>query len=365
MVPVGAKSAIGKIKPHMLVAGDEGLPPVEAPLHANDSAFGPSPKAKIAARAAVERLNSYIEHSDRLLAAAIGDSFGLDPDKITVGPGSDEILARLARAYLDRGTELVRSRNGYLKVPNYAYANDALAISAPDEQFRPSVDALLAAVGPKTRMVYVANPENPAGAFLSSAELRRLHAGLPGNVVLVVDSAYEEYVDSPNDEPPHILAEEFDNVVVCRTFSKLFGLAGARVGWMYGPIDIVGTVRRIGLTFPIATPSAEAVLEALKDSRHTAFVFSENLRLRKWLTGELEALGLRVYPSQGNFILAEFANPASSASEAALYLRRRGIAVRRFASPAYERCVRITIGLESLLRVAVEAISEYLHECEK
>ena len=351
MVPVCSKSAIGKIKPHMLAAGDEGFPPVEVPLHANDSAFGPSPKAKTAACLAVNKLNNYVEHSDRLLASAIGERFGLDSEKITVGPGSDEILARLARAYLDRGTELVRSRNGYLKVPNYAYANDAIAVSVPDEQFRPSV--------------YIANPENPAGAFLSSADLRRLHAGLPGNVLLVVDSAYEEYVDSPNDEPPHKLAEEHDNVVVCRTFSKIFGLAGARIGWMYGPIDIVSTVRRIGLTFPLSTPSAEAALEALKDRGHMEFVFSENLRLRKWLSCELEALGLRVYPSQGNFILAEFENPASSASEAALYLRRRGIAIRRFASPSYERCVRITIGLESFLRVAVEAISEYLHECEK
>ncbi|MDE0114635.1 MAG: histidinol-phosphate transaminase [Albidovulum sp.] len=364
MVPVCAKAAIEKIKPHMLDASDDGLPPVEVPLHANDSAFGPSPKVKIAARASVDRINNYMERADRLLASAIGERFGLDPEKIAVGPGSDEILARLARAYLDRGAELVRSRNGYLKVPNYAYANDAVAISVPDEEFKPSVDALLAAVGANTRMVYVANPENPAGALLSSSDLRRLQAGLPGNVLLVVDSAYEEYVSSPEYEPPHGLVEEFDNVVVCRTFSKIFGLAGARVGWMYAPIDIASTIRRIGLTFPLSTPSAVAALEALKDRGHTDFVFSENLRLRKWLSRELESLGIRAYPSQGNFILAEFTNPASNAREVALYLRRRGIAVRRFASPSYERCIRITIGLESSLRVAVEAISEYVNECE-
>ncbi len=360
MNTVRPRQGIQRIRPHMLSDAADGLPPVAVALDANDSAFGPSPRAEEAARAAVSRIGHYLEAPDRLLAPAIARRFGLDPAGITVGQGSDDLLARLARAFLGPGTELIRSANGYLKVPNYAYANDAGVASVPDDDLTPSVDAMLAAVGPRTRIVYLANPENPAGTMLPGAEIRRLHAVLPGNVLLVIDSAYREYVGGEDADAGHRLVEEAGNVVVCRTFSKIFGLAGARIGWMHGPPTIVDIIRRIGLTFPVSTPSVAAALAALEDRAHTERVFRENLRLRRWTERTLAGFGLDVTPGHGNFLLAAFPDPEHPAARAAAALRLKGVAVRRFASPAFENHIRMTIGLEWQLRAALNELADHL-----
>lgn len=360
MPRVQAKAGIDRIRPHMVSAAADGLPPAAIRLDSNESAFGPSPHALAALRAAATGIERYFEAPDAVLAPAIAARYGLDPARITVGQGSDDLLARLARAYLGPGTELLRSANGYLKVPNYAHANDAEVVSVPDQDFRASVDALLAAVTPRTRLVYLANPENPAGTYLGAAELRRLHAGLPQDVLLVIDGAYEDYVDVPDAEPAHRLVEGAENVVTCRTFSKAYGLAGARVGWLYAPVPIIETVRRIALTFPVATPSLAAALAALDDSAHTDRVVAETRRLRHWLAAELSALGLIVTPSQANFVLVSFPDPDRPAALAAAALRRDGIAVRRFASPAFDACLRITIGRERDLRRTIAALARHL-----
>lgn len=354
------KQGIGRIKSHMLSAQAEGLPPVSIALNSNESAFGPSPLAVSAFQAAASGLERYLENPGSLLAPALADSFGLDPDRITIGQGSDDLLARLARAYLDPDTELLRSVNGYLKIPNYAHANNANPVAAADNDLTASVDDLLAGVTDRTRIVYLANPENPAGTYLSGSEIRRLHAGLPDHVLMVLDCAYEEYVDAPDYEPGHRLVADANNVVMTRTFSKIFGLAGARIGWMVGPPGIIDIVNRIGLTFPVATASVAAARAALEDTSHLRHVFEENRRLRQKMTRSLTGLGLQVYPSQTNFILVRFNNPGRSAEAAAAALRRRGIAVRRFASAAYKDCIRITLGRESELAAAERAIAAYL-----
>jgi len=356
MLKLNAKAGIERIRAHMATPDGQALPPAAVRLDPNESAFGPSPLAVAAMRAAVAGIERYHEAPDAMLAPALAARHGLDPARIVVGQGSDDLIARLARAYLEPGTELVRSANGYPKVPNYAHANDAVPVAVPDAAFVPSVDGLLAAVTPRTRIVYLANPENPAGTWLPPAELRRLHARLPQNVLLVIDAAYEDYVDAPGAEPTARLVEAADNVVMTRTFSKLHGLAGARVGWLYAPSAVADAVRRIGLTFPLATPSLAAALAALEDTAHDARVLSETRRLRGWLSGELESLGLRVTPSQGNFVLVGFPDPARPAAHAAQALRGQGIAVRRFASPAFDACLRITIGPEPDLRRCLAAL---------
>ena len=212
-------------------------------------------------------------------------------------------MSRLARIFLHPNTEMIRSANGYLKTPNYAFANHAEPISAPDDEFTASTDSILACVTERTRMVYLANPDNPAGTYLSGSEIRRLHAGLPEKVILVLDCAYQEYVDAADYEPGHILAGETDNVVMTRTFSKIFGLAGARVGWMYGSREIIDMVGRIGLTFPLTSPSIAAALAALEDTAHTRHVFTLTKKLRGSFSQALIALGLKIYPSQTNFVL--------------------------------------------------------------
>jgi histidinol-phosphate aminotransferase len=359
MPPVLAKPAILKIAPHMLPTARAGLPPVRIALNSNECAFGPSPAALEAARAAVADLRLYPDGGAERLTAALAEAHDLDPARLAVGQGSDDILARLARAYLGPGTALVRSANGYLKVPNYAHANDAEAVSAPDEAFRPVVDNLLAAVTPATRILYLANPENPAGTFLTGREVRRLHAGLPGHVLLVLDAAYQEYIDHPEAEDPRRLVDAADNVVMVRSFSKAHGLAGARVGWLYGPPAVADAVRRLGLTFPLAGPSIAAAVASLGDPGHVAWVAGETRRLRAWLSDRLTALGLAVTASQGNFVLVGFP-PDRPAAAAAAALRAGGIDLRRFASPAYDAHLRITIGPEPDLAGMLDALGAWL-----
>lgn len=354
------KTGIDNIKAHMLSPAAHIHVPVSIALDSNESAFGPSQHAIEAARAAASNLERYLENPTAPLASALALRHGLNPAQIAVGNGSDDLLARLARIYLDPGCEMIRSRNGYLKTPNYAYANNAAPVAADDVEFTASVDAILACVSERTRMVYLANPENPAGTHLGGAEIRRLHEGLPDHVLLVLDCAYEEYVDADDYEAGHILAGEADNVVVTRTFSKIYGLAGARVGWMYGNAGIIDLVGRVGLTFPLASPSVAAVLAGLEDVHHVNHVFETNRRLRSEFSAAMARLGLKVYPSQTNFVLLEFPHGAGSAADCVDFLRRRGISTRRFASPAYADCMRVTIGYEADMRIVTAAIDEFL-----
>ncbi len=355
-----AKKGIGNIKPHMLKEDGADLPPVSIALNSNENAYGPSQSAIAAAQAAALNLERYYEAPQSVLAPALAEAYDLEAERIAIGQGSDDLLARLARAYLQPGSEMIRSANGYLKTPNYAYANDAVPVSAPDHDFTPSVDAILEKLSEKTRMVYLANPENPAGTHLSGKEVRRLHAGLPDHVLLVLDCAYEEYVDAPDYEPGDVLVAEAQNVVMTRTFSKIHGLAGARMGWLYGPEEIVETVSKIGLMFPVASPSISACLAALEDKAHVGMVYERTVRARRSLKSDLTELGLKVYPSQTNFLLVEFPDPARSAENACSNLRRKGIAVRRFANPAYKHCLRITLGFDSELKTATRAIAAFL-----
>jgi histidinol-phosphate aminotransferase len=354
------KSGIDNIKAHMLSDAANAYPPVSIALNSNESAFGPGPQAIEAARAAASDLERYLENPTPMLATALAHRHGLDATRIAIGNGSDDLLARLARIYLDQDCEMIRSCNGYLKTPNYAYANNAEPIAADDIEFTASVDAILDCVSERTRMIYLANPENPAGTYLSGAEVRRLHRHLPAHVLLVLDCAYEEYVDADDYEPGHILAGEADNVVVTRTFSKIYGLAGARVGWMYGPQEIIDLVGRVGLTFPVASTSVAAVLAGLGNEHHVNHVFETNRRLRSAFSESMTMLGLKVYPSQTNFVLLQFTDAAKTAVDCVEFLRRRGIATRRFAAPAYADCMRVTIGYEADMRIAGAAIAEFL-----
>ena len=361
MLVLRPNKGIEKIKPHMVGGELLPAPPASILLNSNESVFGPGANARAAARAAVNGIERYLEFPDKFLTPAIACRFGISEERITVGQGSDDLLARLARTFLGPETELLRSVNGYLKVPNYAHANNATVVSVPDDNFKPSVDRMINFLSERTRIVYLANPENPAGSYLNGEEVRRLHAAIPDNALLVIDSAYEEYVDAVDYEPPHTLVDSSNNVVMCRTFSKIFGLAGARVGWMYGPEDIVDTIRRVGLTFPISSLSAAAAIAALEDTAHTDFVYQANLNGRKWLTSALEKLGLTVVPSQANFILVYFPDTNKSAKSAHEYLRQNGIAVRRFASPTFDDYIRITIGYDRDLRVTRNCLSNFLN----
>ena len=236
----------------------------------------------------------------------------------------------------------------------------AKPVAAPDADFRASVEGILSCVTPRTRMVMLANPDNPTGTFLGGQEIRRLHAGLPGNVVLVLDSAYAEYVAAADYELPTALVDDAQNVVMTRTFSKIFGLAGMRLGWLYGPPAVVDVMQRLSMTFPVSAPAVAAGIVAVGDLAHRDRVFAHSRDLLRWFTQKLTDLGLHVYPSQANFVLIRFDESARPAQDAYRYLFERGIVGRLFNSPDFRNMVRITIGLEPEMHAAAAALRDYL-----
>jgi len=354
------RTGIMNIKPHMLAAPLHNESQALVNLSSNESALGPSPRAAAAAQQALKTVERYPDDGPGELAAAIGAALALDPFRIVCGHGSDELLGRLARAYLNPGDEVIHSVHGYLKFPNYAHAMGAIPVAAPDIDFRASVDAILSCVTPKTRMILLANPDNPTGTCLSGEEVRRLHRGLPEQVLLVLDSAYTEYVHSPDYELPTALIDQSHNVVMTRTFSKVYGMAGMRLGWLYGPASVVDVLQRLGLTFPISAPAVAAGVAAVSDLAYTAHVKAYNRAQMLAFSHELKDMGIRYLDSNTNFLLLNFDGQTKTAKQAFDDLYKNDIAGRMFNSNDYRNMLRITIGLEDEMRRTAAVLRAFI-----
>ena len=359
MTTVTPHAGVRRIRPHIIPADERGGTHVEIHIASNESAYGASPAARSAGIEAMQGIERYSEPAETTLAHAIAGRFGLDPEGVVCGFGSDDLLARTARACLSPGDELIHSANGYQKFPNYAYANNANAVAAPDRDFRADIDSILNCVSGQTRIVMLANPDNPTGSCLSGREIRRLHAGLPGDVLLVLDSAYLEYVEADDYENPAGLVEQTRNVIMTRTFSKIYGLAGMRLGWAYAPADIADTLRRVGITFPVSGPALASGLAALQDTEHTARVYAETVGVRRWFAEALAGNGVVVHPSQANFVLATFPDPGRSARMAYDYLLENGIAARRLATSNFSDCLRFTIGFDHEMSRTADVLRDF------
>ena len=327
-------------------------------LASNESVYGPGERALEAISRSAGVVERYPDDGTARLAAAIGERFSINPETICCGFGSDDLLARVARAYLSPGDELIHSAHGYPKIPNYAYANDAVPVSAADRDFTADVDAILQCVTDRTRIVMLANPDNPAGTYLSGGEVRRLHERLSPEILLVLDSAYTEYVSAPDYENPLALIKASTNVVMTRTFSKVFGLAGLRVGWVCGPVEIIDTLKRIGITFPISAPALAACEATLQDRDHFEMVVGENHRIRSLFSDALKSLGVEVIPSQTNFVLARFAD-ADHAVCVHESLEADGIYARRLAGGEFARCIRFTLGAEEEMLRCIAVLEQW------
>jgi histidinol-phosphate aminotransferase len=327
-------------------------------LSSNESALGPSPQAIAAFREASARLEYYPEGSARILREAIGEAFGLDPARIVCGNGSDELLTLLAHGYLRPGDEVLFSEHAFLVYRIATLANSATPVVAPEKNLRVDVDAMLAAVTPKTKLVYLANPNNPTGSYLPHDEVRRLHAGLRPDTLLVIDAAYAEFVRRNDYEAGIELVANNDNVVMTRTFSKVHGLAGLRVGWAYCPAPVVDVLTRIRGPFNVSTPAQLAAAAALKDRAHAETAVAHNETWRDFLTRNIRALGLRVDGSVGNFVLIHFADAAESAAADA-FLNRRGLILRGVAAYGLPQCLRLTVGTDDANRKVVAALAEF------
>src|SRR3984957_19242715 len=266
-------------------------------LSSNETPLGPSPKTLAAYKAAADHLEDYPDGSANDLREAIGGVFGLDPERIVCGSGSEGLLHLLANAYLADGSEAIYTTHGFLIYPIVTLGTGAKPVVAPEKNFTADVDAILAAVTEKTRIVFLANPNNPTGTGLPFDEVKRLHRGLPSNVILVLDAAYAEYVRRNDYEAGIELVATSENVVMTRTFSKIHGLASLRLGWMYGPAHIVDAVNRVRNPFNVNTPAMKAGIAAIEDTAHVETSAAHNAQWRGWLTEEIGKLGLPVTPS--------------------------------------------------------------------
>lgn len=330
-------------------------------LSSNESPLGPSPKAVEAVREAAGRLEFYPDGSAARLREAIGEVHGLNPSNIVCSNGSDEVLGLLAQTYLSPGDEAIFPAHAFMVYKIYIQAAGATPVSVPERDERADVDALLAAVTPRTRMVFLANPNNPTGTYLPFEEVRRLHAGLPQDVLLVLDAAYAEFVRRNDYESGIELVSSAQNVVMTRTFSKIYGLGGARVGWMFAPGHVAEAINRMRGPFNVNAAAIEAGVAAIRDRAHVEQALRHNDRWLSWLEAEFKALGLRVTPSVGNFLLIHFpGDEAHSAERADAYLTRRGYILRRVAGYGFPNALRMTVGSEEANRGVVAALAAFL-----
>ena len=330
-------------------------------LSSNENALGCSPKAKAAFEAAAGKLNIYPDGGATVLRDAIAKEEGLDPGRIVCGSGSDELLQLIGRAYLAPGDTVVQSQYGFLVYRLVALQSGAQILSAPETGYTADVDALLKAASAGAKIVFLANPNNPTGTWISGAEVRRLRENLPADTLLVLDGAYEEFVDAPGYEDPIALVDEYENVVVTRTFSKIHGLAGLRLGWMYGPKAIVDVIHRVRGPFNVNLPAIEAGVAAIKDRDFIAKSKAHNDRWIGHMTQEIRGLGLEVTPSVCNFVLVHFPeDEARGALAANAFLTRKGLIVRAVQPYGLPNALRISIGLDDDNRRVLEALREFV-----
>ena len=339
----------GVLRTAPYVPGERAITGISRPikLSSNESPLGPSPLALAAYHALDPELFRYPDAAQRALREAIAEVYGIEETRIVCGNGSDEVLSLLIRAYSGPGDEIVLSQYSFAMCWTHARVHGTDVVVAPEADCRVSVDAILAAVTARTRMAIIANPNNPCGTYLPRGQLQRLHAGLPQDCLLVIDAAYGDYVTAEDYDSGLELARSAGNVFVTHTFSKLYGLAGLRVGWGYGATDIVETLDRVRTPFNVNSAALAAAAAAVRDRQHAEKVRAHTVKWIRRLTSEFEGLGLKVLPSATNFVLIRFPGGERTAKAASEHLRTHGIIVRPLGAGGPENSLRITIGLDS------------------
>lgn len=330
-------------------------------LSANETPLGPSPQAIEAVRRMAPHISAYPEGSSRALREAVGARHGLDPARIIAGAGSDQILELLALAFLGPGDEGVYSQYGFLEYKIVILAAGGAPVVAPETRYTASVDALLGCVTKRTKIVFLANPNNPTGTYLSAAEVARLADALPKHVLLVLDAAYAEYVEAEDYEAGAALAGSRDNVVMTRTFSKIYGLAGLRLGWGYGPAHVIDALNRIRSPFNVSSIASAAGIAALEDRAHLEAAIGHNAKWLPRLAKEIEALSLEVLPSVGNFLAVRFpSEPGRRAADADAFLTRRGLVLRAIGAYGMPEFLRLTVGCQDANERVVAALKDFM-----
>jgi len=330
-------------------------------LSANETPLGPSPAAKKAFADLANRLEDYPDGSSQGLRQAIATRHGIHADHILCGNGSDELLSLMAQCYLRPGDEAIYTQHGFLVYRIGILAAGATPVIAPEKDNTADVDAILKCVTDKTRIVFLANPNNPTGTYLPMSEVRRLHENLPSSVILVLDAAYAEYVRRNDYESGIELVAGSQNVVMTRTFSKIHGLAALRVGWLFGPPAIIAAMDRVRGPFNVNAAALAAAQAAIEDRSMIDKAIAHNDKWLNWTTQEIEKLGLKVTPSVGNFILIHFADDdGATAGAVDAYLTQRGYVLRRVTGYGLPNAIRMTIGTEEACRGVVDTLAAFL-----
>lgn len=355
------RKGIMDIRPYK--PGSSEAPGIEKPakLSSNENPLGASPKAIEAYKACADSLHLYPDGAWVKLRESIAARYELDAERLVCGAGSDEILQMVGKAYLNPGEAILRSEYGFLVYGLVAKQSLADIQIAPETDYTANVDALLDAVTDKTRVVFVANPNNPTGTYLPASEIRRLHAGLREDVLLVVDEAYAEYMRRDDFETALPMASEFPNVLVTRTFSKIYGLAALRLGWAYGPADVIGALNRVRGPFNVSVPAQAAGAAAVHDLEFEERSVAHNEEWRPCLEREISKTGLKVTPGYGNFVLVHFDPEGAKTADAAdNFLKSRGLIVRPLQPYGLGDALRMTVGTEDENRRLAAALQEFV-----
>lgn len=356
------RPSILSVEPY--VGGESKIPGVNriVKLSSNEGPFGPPPGAIAAIQAMAAEAHRYPDGGGKAIREAIGARFGLDPARIVVGNGSDELISLLILAYGGEGTELVMSAHGFLMYDITGRWAGCRIIKVPERDLCADIDAMLAAVGPRTRLVFLANPNNPTGSILPQAEVDRLRAGLRDDILLVLDSAYAEYVTRPDYDAGAKLVDAGGPgaTVMTRTFSKIFGMGGMRLGWCYAPAAVIDVLGRVRGPFNVNAAAMAAGVAALAEKGWVERSIAHNTEWRGRVAAALEAAGIKVWPSEGNFLLADFGSPAK-AKGADDALKARGLIVRAMGGYGLPQCLRITIGTAEECTMVIEALTAFMH----
>lgn len=330
-------------------------------LSSNETPLGPSPKAIAAFQAAADSLEIYPDGGATALREAIGEKYGVDPARIVCGTGSDELLSLLTNTYVGPGDEGLYSQHGFLVYSINILGAGGTPVIADETDLTADVDALLAKVTERTKIVFLANPNNPTGTYLPFDEIKRLHAGLPPHVLLVLDAAYAEYVRRNDYSAGLELALTAENVVMVRTFSKIHGLAALRLGWLVGPAHVVDALNRVRGPFNVNAPAIAAGAAAIRDDSHVAAAIAHNDEWLPRLTQAFEALGLEVTPSVCNFLLVHFPDkPGRTAKEADDFLCSRGLVLRAVGAYGLPNALRMTIGTAEANELVIAALQDFM-----
>ena len=353
------KSSILEVKPYVPGKATVDTAVRIVKLSSNENPMGPSPRAKEAYAQVAGTLHRYPDVNATALRQAIAGVYGLREEQIVCGAGSDELIGLLVQAFTAPADEVLYSEYGFLMYRIYALTHGAVPVVAPEAHLRTDIEALLAAVTPRTRLVFIANPNNPTGSCLSREEIAALRAKLPAEVLLVIDAAYAEYVQDDGYTPGADLVDKGENVVMLRTFSKVYGLPALRLGWAYASQEVVDILQRVRGPFNVSMPAQYAGAAAVQDTEYTRQAVHNNALWRQELMQALQRLGLEVLPSEGNFLLVRFVS-AQMAAQVNTQLMQRGILVRDVIPYNLPEYLRISVGLPEENQALVEALQTIL-----